>query len=50
MPIIKQLFDPETKELMNDYDLDADQAEEVQDLMEETGLDIDEAVELYEEM
>ncbi len=39
-------MDEETKELMEDYDLDEDEAEKVKEIMEETGLDADDAVEL----
>ncbi|MDP3729890.1 MAG: hypothetical protein Q8R26_04090 [bacterium] len=38
--------DEEVKELMENHDLDQDEAEEVKELMDETGLDEDEAVEL----
>ncbi len=36
----------EIKELMENHDLEQDEAEEVKELMDETGLDEDEAVEL----
>lgn len=36
------------KELMGEYDLDEDEAEELQDLIDETGLDPDDANELRE--
>lgn len=38
--------DEEVKELMENHDLDQDEAEEVKELMDETGLDEDDAVEL----
>ena len=34
------------KELMEDYDLDAETAERVRDIMDELGLDEDDAIEL----
>lgn len=41
-------MDEEIKELMDDYDLDKDEAEELQDFINETGLGADEAHELWE--
>ena len=38
----------EKKELMEDYDLDEDEAEDLQDLIDETGLDPDDANEIRE--
>ena len=35
--------DEETKELMDDYDLEEDEAEQVKEIMDEYGLDEDEA-------
>ncbi len=42
----KENLDEEVKELMENHDLDQDEAEEVKELMDETGLDEDDAVEL----
>lgn len=42
----KEAPDEEVKELMENHDLDEDEAEEVKELMDETGLDEDDAVEL----
>ena len=42
----KEAPDEDVKELMENHDLDQDEAEEVKELMDETGLDEDEAVEL----
>ena len=44
------IMDEEIKELMNEYDLDKDEAEELQDLIDETELDADDAHELWEAM
>jgi antitoxin component of RelBE/YafQ-DinJ toxin-antitoxin module len=38
-----------TKELMEDHDLDEDTAERVQDIMDEYGLDEDDAIMIEEE-
>ncbi len=43
-------LDDETKELMEDYDLDEDEAEHVKEIMDETGLDADDAVELKDDL
>lgn len=42
------IMDEDKKELMEEYDLDEDEAEELQDLMDETGLDADDANEIRE--
>jgi hypothetical protein len=42
--------DEETKRIMEDYDLDKDDAEKVQIIMEEEGLDEDDAVELKDDL
>ena len=44
------IMDEETKELMDEYDLDKDKAEELQDSINETGLDADDANEVWEPM
>jgi len=44
------IIDEETKQLMVDHDLDADEAEEVKDIMEEYDLDEDDAMELKDEL
>ena len=43
-------MDPEIKELMDDYDLEEDEAERVKEIMDEWEIDADEAVELVDEM
>ena len=43
-------MDDETKELMDEYELDKDEAEELQDFVNETGLDADDAYTLWEVM
>ncbi len=40
--------DEEITEIMNDYDIDEDEAEEVQEIMQELGVDLDEAIEIQE--
>lgn len=40
----------ELHELMNDYDLDAEEAIHVKEIMDEEGLDADEAVELKDDL
>jgi hypothetical protein len=42
--------DEEIAELMDEYDLDEDEAEHVQEIMDELDLDEDEAVELAEDL
>ena len=42
----KEEPEEEVRELMENHDLDQDEAEEVKELMDETGLDEDDAVEL----
>lgn len=44
------IMDEETKESMDEYDLDKDKAEELQDSINETGLDADDAHEVWEAM
>ena len=41
-------MEEEIKELMDDYDIDEGEAEELQDFISETGLGTDEAHELWE--
>lgn len=41
-------YDEEVLEIAKDYDLDPDEAEEVQSLSEELGVDIDDAVMIHE--
>jgi len=41
--------DKELKELMDNYNLDEEEAERVRDIMDDYGLDEDEAVELKDE-
>ncbi len=43
-------MDEEVLEIAKDYDLTADEAEEVKDLADEEGLDTDEAYQLWEEL
>lgn len=43
-------MDDEKKELMEDYGLDENEAEEVQDLSDELGVDSDDAYEIWEAM
>jgi hypothetical protein len=40
----------ETKRIMEEYDLDKDDAEKVQEITEEWGIDEDEAVELLDDL
>ncbi|MEK7664620.1 MAG: hypothetical protein AAB361_00585 [Patescibacteria group bacterium] len=40
----------ETKRIMEEYDLDKDDAEKVQEIAEEWGVDEDEAVELLDDL
>lgn len=40
--------DEEIKELMDDHDLEQNEAERVQEIMEETGLDVEDALILHE--
>lgn len=42
--------DAEIKELMEDYDLDKEDAERLRDLMDDTGLDADDAYEILDEV
>ncbi len=42
--------DEEIKRLMEDYDLEEEEAEKVQEIMEEYGLDEDDAVELKDDL
>jgi hypothetical protein len=42
--------DDEIKELMEDYDLDASEAQEVRDLCDELGIDEDDAYEIWQSM
>jgi len=44
------ILDDEVKELMVDYDLEADDAERVKEIMDEYDLDADEAIELKDEL
>jgi len=44
------MTDEETKRIMEDHDLDEDDAEKVQRIMEEEGLDEDDAVELKNDL
>ncbi len=44
------MADEETLRIMEEYDLDKDDAERVQEIMEEYGLDEDEAVELMDDL
>jgi hypothetical protein len=41
-------MDDEYKELMEDYGLNKDEAEEIQDLADELGLDTDDAHDIWE--
>jgi len=41
-------YDEEVLEIAADYDLDLDQAEEVQSIVEELGVDVDDAVMIHE--
>ena len=41
-------YDEEVLEIAKDYDLDPEEAEEVQSLSEELGVDIDDAVMIHE--
>lgn len=41
-------MDDELKELMEDYGLDKEEAEEVQDIIDELGVDPDDAYEIWE--
>ncbi len=43
-------IDENILEIAKDYDLEPEEAEEVQDLADELGIDIDEAVELRDEL
>lgn len=40
----------EIKEIMEDYDLDKDEAEEVRDIIDENGVDADDAFEIWQAM
>lgn len=42
--------DEETKRIIEEYDLDADDAERVQEIAEEWGIDEDEAAELLDDL
>jgi len=42
--------DEETKKIMEEYDLDVDDAERVQEIAEEWGIDEDEATELIDDL
>lgn len=42
--------DEETKRIMEEYDLDKDDAEKVQEITDEWGIDEDEAIELLDEL
>ena len=42
--------DNEIKELMDDYDLDEDQAKKLKDLVDELGIDADDIAELIDEL
>ena len=42
--------DEETKRIIEEYDLDKDDAEKVQEIAEELGIDEDEAVELLDDL
>ena len=42
--------DEETKRIMEEYDLDEDDAEKVQEITDEWGIDEDEAVELLDDL
>ena len=42
--------DEETKRIMEEYDLDKDDAEKVQEITEEWGIDEDDAVELIDDL
>ena len=44
----EEALDDDVKELMEDYDLDSDEAERVQEIMDETDLDADDAIMLHE--
>ena len=41
-------YDEEILEIAKDYDLDLDEAEEVQSIVEEFGVDVDDAVMIHE--
>lgn len=43
-------YDEEVLEIAADYDLDPEQAEEVQSIGEEYGVDVDDAVMIHEEL
>lgn len=43
-------IDEETKELMEDYDLEEDEAEHVKEIIDDIGLDADDAVELKDDL
>lgn len=47
-PMDDEDIDEETKELMEDHDLEQDEAERVQEIMDETGLDADDSLMLHE--
>jgi len=42
--------DEEIKRIMEDYDLDKDDAEKVQEITEEWGIDEDDAIELLDDL
>jgi len=42
--------DEETRRIMEDYDLDEDNAEKLQEIVEEYGIDEDEAAELLNDL
>ncbi len=44
------MADEETIRIMEEYELDKEEAERVQEIMEEYGLDEDEAVELMDDL
>lgn len=41
-------YDEEVLEIAEDYNLDPEEAEEVQNLVEELGVDVEDALEMYE--